>query len=317
MINRFRALIICISAAALLVSACESKDNSSESDRLQGAISIDGSSTVYPITEAVAEEFRREQKDVRITVGISGTGGGFKKFSRGETDINDASRPIKDQEALICKENNIQFIELKVAFDGLAVLVNKENSWVNDITIEELKTIWEPAAQNKVTRWNQIRKEWPAEEFHLYGPGVASGTYDYFTEAIVGRSGESRGDFTASEDDNVLVQGIAGDKNALGFFGLAYYEENKDQLKLIGVNNGTRTVIPSLETVKDGSYAPLSRPVYIYVSNSAAKRPEVKLFVDFYLENASELVKDVGYIPLQDSEYSNQKKVFSSFSGID
>jgi phosphate transport system substrate-binding protein len=317
MINRFRALIICISAAALLVSACESKDNSSESDRLQGAISIDGSSTVYPITEAVAEEFRREQKDVRITVGISGTGGGFKKFSRGETDINDASRPIKDQEALICKENNIQFIELKVAFDGLAVLVNKENSWVNDITIEELKTIWEPAAQNKVTRWNQIRKEWPAEEFHLYGPGVASGTYDYFTEAIVGRSGESRGDFTASEDDNVLVQGIAGDKNALGFFGLAYYEENKDQLKLIGVDNGTRTVIPSLETVKDGSYAPLSRPVYIYVSNSAAKRPEVKLFVDFYLENASELVKDVGYIPLQDSEYSNQKKVFSSFSGLD
>lgn len=308
-------LLLLLFCAGIGLTSCGSKEQSSGSaEKLSGAISIDGSSTVYPITEAVAEEFRVEQPDVRITVGVSGTGGGFKKFSRGEVDINDASRPIKEQEAAACKENNIRFVELRVAFDGLAVLVNKENDWVNDITVEELKKIWSPDAQGKITKWNQIRPEWPAEEFHLYGPGVASGTYDYFTEVVVGESGSSRGDYTASEDDNVLVQGIAGDKNALGFFGLAYYEENKDQLRLVGVNNGTGTVLPSVETVKNGTYAPLSRPVFIYVTDKAAKREEVASFISFYLENASTLVPDVGYIPLPEDEYTKEAQKFSDFA---
>lgn len=303
-------------AASCLTASCGSKDSGSAAgEKLAGKISIDGSSTVYPITEAIAEEFRVGQGDVNVTVGVSGTGGGFKKFGRGETDINDASRPIKEQEAAVCKENSIDFIELTVAFDGLAVVVNKENNWVNDITVEELKAIWEPAAQGKVTRWNQIRKDWPNEEFHLYGPGVASGTYDYFTEAVVGKSGASRGDFTASEDDNVLVQGISGDKNALGFFGLAYFEENADKLKLVGVNNGTGVVLPSAETVKNKTYAPLSRPVFIYVSSVAAKRPEVVSFINFYLTEAAKLVPDVGYIALPEAEYLSQVEKFKAFAG--
>lgn len=302
--------------SGLFLASCGSKDNAgTTSDKLQGAISIDGSSTVYPISEAVAEEFRLEQPDVKVTVGVSGTGGGFKKFSRSESDINNASRPIKEQEAAACIENKIRYESIKIAFDGLAVLVNTENTWVNDITVEELKKIWSPDAQGKITRWSQIRAEWPDEEFHLYGPGVASGTYDYFTEAIVGTSGSSRGDFTASEDDNVLVQGIAGDKNALGFFGLAYYEENKEQLKLVGVNNGTGVVLPSTQTVKDGTYSPLSRPVYIYVSDRAAARPEVSAFITFYLNNAAELVADVGYIALPDAEYKKEAEEFAAFTG--
>jgi phosphate transport system substrate-binding protein len=310
-------IVLIVSIGSYLLNSCGSKDSgtSGNKEKLQGQVSIDGSSTVYPITEAVAEEFRVEQGDVKVTVGVSGTGGGFKKFGRGETDINDASRPIKEQEAATCKENNITFVELKIAFDGLAVLVNKENTWVNDLTVAELKTIWEPAAQGKITRWNQIRKEWPNEEFHLYGPGVASGTYDYFTEAIVGKSGQSRGDFTASEDDNVLVQGITGDKNALGFFGLAYYQENQDKLKLVGVNNGSGVIVPTVETIKSGTYAPLSRPVFIYVSGKAAKRVEVVSFVNFYLTNAATLVEDVGYIPLQDAEYTQQAETFKTFIG--
>jgi phosphate transport system substrate-binding protein len=296
-----------------LVSGCGSKDDSAGQNKLQGEIRIDGSSTVYPITEAIAEEFRVDQPDVKVTVGVSGTGGGFNKFGRGEIHINNASRPIKEQEAAECKNNGIDFLELKVAYDGLVVVVNRDNNWVNSLTVEELKKIWEPAAQEKITRWNQINPQWPAEEFHLYGPGIASGTYDYFTEAVVGKSGSSRGDYTASEDDNVLVQGIAGDKNGLGFFGLAYYEENKDKLKLIGVKSGGSVVIPSTETVKNGTYKPLSRPVFIYVTNSALKRPEVAGFVGFYLENASTLVPDVGYIPLTDEEYQTEITKFKGF----
>ena len=299
----------------LLACACGSKDSTeSASEKMQGEIKIDGSSTVYPITEAVAEEFRVEQPDVKVTVGVSGTGGGFKKFGRGEIDINDASRLIKDQEAAICKENNINYIDLKVAFDGLVIIVNKENTWVDYFTVEELKKIWEPEAQEKITKWNQIRSSWPAEDFHLYGPGVASGTYDYFTEAIVGKSGSSRGDYTASEDDNVLVQGIAGDKNGIAFFGLAYYEENKDKLKLVGVDNGKGPVLPSVETVKNGTYAPLARPIFIYVTDAAAKRPEVTSFVSFYLKNAATLVPDVGYIPLTTEEYQSEIAKFESFT---
>jgi phosphate transport system substrate-binding protein len=309
-------LLVLICAGVL--AACGSKDSNqanegTENAKLKGEIKIDGSSTVYPITEAVAEEFRNQQGDVKVTVGVSGTGGGFKKFGRGEIDINDASRPIKDKEDSLCKASNINYLQLKVAFDGLVVVVNKENTWVNDLTVEELKKMWEPGAQEKITKWNQIRKEWPATELKLYGPGVASGTYDYFTEAVVGKSGSSRGDYTASEDDNVLVQGISGDKNGIGFFGLAYYQENADKLKLIPINNGKGAISPSVETVKNGTYAPLSRPIFIYVTGTAAQRPEVAEFVKFYLANASSLVADVGYIPLTDDEYKSEAAKFNDF----
>lgn len=316
---------ITLGLSALLITSCGNKNTSSESNandstavQLQGSVSIDGSSTVYPITEAVAEEFRTAQPDVKVTVGLSGTGGGFKKFGRGEIDINDASRSIKSSEDSICKASNIGYVELMVAYDGLAVVVNPQNDWCKEITVEELKKIWEPAAQGKIKKWNQIRAEWPNEEIHLYGAGVESGTYDYFTEVIVGKSHSSRGDFTASEDDNILVQGIAGDKFALGFFGLAYYEENMDKLKVVPVNdgkddNGTGAIIPTLETVKNKTYAPLSRPLFIYPNSNAKTKKEIVAFVEFYLNNAAELSKEVGYIPLNDEEYNQQKEKFKQF----
>lgn len=309
----FKLKLVAFIFGLLILAACGSKTSNegSESKSISGDVKIDGSSTVYPITEAIAEEFRTAQPGVKVSVGVSGTGGGFKRFGRGEIDINNASRPIKESEIKACEENSIQFVGLQVAYDGLAVLVNPQNTWVDHFTVEELKKIWEPEAQGKITKWSQIRAGWPDEPFNLYGPGVASGTYDYFTEAIVGKSGSSRGDYTASEDDNVLVQGIAGDKNALGFFGHAYYEENKEQLKLVGVDNGAGVVLPSTETVKNGTYAPLSRPVYIYVTKSAAQRAEVAEFVKFYLSNATTLVPDVGYIPLED--YSKEQAKFTAF----
>jgi len=310
--------MILITALALVLSSCGEKKETTnstndEGGKLTGTIKVDGSSTVFPVTEAVAEEFREIQPDVKVTIGISGTGGGFKKFSRGETNISNASRPIKDKEKKACEENNITYLELEVAYDGLAVLVNPQNDWVDSFTIDELKKVWEPAAQGKIMKWNQIRPEWPNEEIHLFGPGVASGTYDYFTEAIVGKSGSSRGDFTASEDDHVLVQGIAGDKFSLGFFGLAYYTENKDKLTLIGVHNGTEVVKPSLETVKNGTYTPLSRPLFIYVNSTSVSSPEVVEFVNFYLDTAGKLAKDVGYIPLPEENYATQKDSFRTF----
>lgn len=306
--------LLIILVAALAISCGDSKKASkTNSEVLSGTIQVDGSSTVFPVSEAVAEEYRNEQPEVKVTIGVSGTGGGFKKFSRGETNISNASRPIKDIEIEACKENNITYVELEVAYDGLAVLVNPENTWVDSFTIEELKKIWEPAAQGVIMKWNQIRPEWPNEEIHLFGPGVASGTYDYFTEAIVGKSGSSRGDFTASEDDHVLVQGIAGDKYALGFFGLAYYTENADKLTLIGVHNGTEVVKPSLETVSNGTYKPLSRPLFIYVNSTSVKSPEVVDFVNFYIDNAGELSEDVGYIPLPIELYNKQKENFKAF----
>ena len=306
-------LIILVAVIALSCGENKKSSESSNSEMLSGTIQVDGSSTVFPVTEAVAEEYRTEQPDVKVTIGVSGTGGGFKKFSRGETKISNASRPIKDIEIEACKENNITYVELEVAYDGLAVLVNPENTWVDSFTIEELKKIWEPAAQGKIMKWNQIRPEWPNEEIHLFGPGVASGTYDYFTEAIVGKSGSSRGDFTASEDDHVLVQGIAGDKYSLGFFGLAYYTENADKLTLIGVHNGTEVVKPTLETVSNGTYKPLSRPLFIYVNSTSVKSPEVVDFVNFYLNNAGELAEDVGYIPLPADIYKKQIENFKTF----
>ena len=271
-------------------------------------IKVDGSSTVFPITEAVAEEFQMKNRDVMVTVGISGTGGGFKKFSRAETDISDASRVIKPKEETLCKENGIEYIELPVAYDGIAVMVNPANDWVKSLTVEELKTIWEPEAQRKITKWSQIRAEWPDKEINLFGPGVDSGTFDYFTKVINGKEGASRGDFTASEDDNVLVQGIATDKFALGFFGLAYYEHNKEKLKLIPIddgkdNNGKGPIFPTLKTVNNSTYQPLSRPIFIYVSKASAEKKEVNDFVTFYLKNARELTAEVGYIPLPDTAY--------------
>jgi phosphate transport system substrate-binding protein len=288
-------------------------------------IAVDGSSTVYPITEAVAEEFQKANRDSRVTVGISGTGGGFKKFCNGETDISDASRPIKPTEVELCQKNGIEYIELPVAYDGLAVVINPRNTWVDYITAAELKKIWEPEAQGKITRWNQVRPSWPNRELHLFGAGVDSGTYDYFTEAINHKEHASRGDFTASEDDNVLVQGIATDELALGFFGLAYYAENQDKLKLVAIddgnpNNGKGPISPSLETVMDGTYQPLSRPLFIYVRKEALNRPEVAAFIDFYLRNAGTLAQEVGYIPLPPRAYQLaqgrvQKRVTGSIFG--
>jgi phosphate transport system substrate-binding protein len=267
-------------------------------------IKIDGSSTVYPITEAVAEEFQKAKRGtVKVTVGISGTGGGFKKFSRGDTDISDASRPIVKKEMDACKEAGIEYIELPVAYDGIAVMVNPRNNWVTSMTPADLKKIWEPAAEGKVTRWNQVNPKWPDVPLKLYGPGVDSGTFDYFTEAIVGKSRASRGDFTASEDDNVLVQGIATDRGALGFFGYAYYAENTDKLKIVPIDAGKGLVTPSENTIMGGTYEPLSRPIFIYVNKKAAERPEVKEFVEFYLKHAPKLVKQVKYVPLPDRAY--------------
>src|SRR4030067_124512 len=295
------ALMVVSTVAALPVKA---------EDRI---IKIDGSSTVYPVTEAVAEEFQKAKKgSIRVTVGISGTGGGFKKFCRGETDISDASRPILKKEIDVCKEQNIEYIELPVAYDGLAVMVNPKNTWVRSLTVDDLKKMWEPAAQGTITKWNQVRPEWPDAPLKLFGPGADSGTFDYFTEAIAGKSKASRGDFTASEDDNVLVQGIAGDKNALGYFGLAYYEENKSKLKVVPVVNPAtnKEVTPSLQTVMDGTYSPLSRPLFIYINKASLSRPEVKEFVNYYLKNADKLTKQVKYVPLPENAYKLAQERF-------
>jgi len=296
---------------AITVSLASCGNN--KKDDTNSAISIDGSSTVYPVTEAIAEEYRAEAPDVDVTIGVSGTGGGFQKFGRGEVAITNASRPIKDDEKTIAESNGISFVELEVAYDGLAVVVHPENDWVTCFTVQQLKKIWEPEAQGTIKRWNQIDPSWPDEEIHLFGPGVASGTFDYFTEAIVGESGSSRGDYTASEDDNVLVQGVSGDKFGLGFFGLAYYQENSDKLKMVPVNGGEGCVEPSAETVSNGTYAPLSRPLYIYVNSASLENPAVIDFVEFYLDEAPQLLKDVGYIPLTSEEYQAEREKFAVF----
>lgn len=288
-------------------------------------IKIDGSSTVFPITEAVAEEFQKANRGIKVMVGISGTGGGFKRFGRGEIDISDASRPIKPKEVELCKENNVKYIELPVAYDGLAVMVNPKNTWVEYLTVKELKKMWEPSSQGRVTKWSQIRADFPAQEIHLFGPGTDSGTFDYFTEAICGMSGASRGDYTASEDDNVLVEGVASDPQALGYFGLAYYEQNKDKLKIVPIDdendaNGKGAITPSLQSVMDSTYQPLARPIFIYVSTKAAAKEEVQKFVEFYLKEAAKLVAEVGYIPLPKEAYEAalerfQKRITGSVFG--
>lgn len=272
-------------------------------------IAIDGSSTVFPITEAVAEEFQKTNK-ARVTIGVSGTGGGFKKFCANETAVSGASRPIKASEIDQCRKAGIEYIELPVAYDGIAVVVHKDSGFADPIKVEELKRIWEPAAQGKIKRWNQVREDWPDQELLLFGPGVDSGTYDYFTMAIVGEEHSSRGDFTSSEDDNVLVQGVSTAPGALGFFGFAYYEQNKDKLRLLGVDPGTGPVKPSVETVANGTYQPLSRPIFIYVNKKAASRPEVADFVTYYLTKGRPLVKETGYIALPERAYDMTLKRF-------
>ena len=271
----------------------------------QQIVKIDGSSTVFPITEAVAEEFQKAKKNVvKVTVGISGTGGGFKKFCRGETDISDASRPILEKEMADCKAAGIEYFELPVAFDAITVVINPKNTFVKQLTVAELKKMWEPAAQGKVTRWNQVNPAWPDQPMKLFGPGADSGTFDYFTEAIVGKAKSSRGDFTASEDDNVLVQGVARDTNALGYFGFAYYVENKDKLKAVPiVNDKGQAVLPSFDSVVKGTYQPLSRPIFIYVNAKSLAKPAVKEFVQFYMTNAAKLAEEVKYVPLPASAY--------------
>jgi phosphate transport system substrate-binding protein len=297
-LKRLSALLLAPLALGA-ISGCggESGDDSG----LSGFVRVDGSSTVFPVTEAVAEEFQIANPNARITVGISGTGGGFKKFCAGETDISDASRPIKDTEREMCAEAGIEPLEITVAYDGLAVMVNPGNDFAACMTVDELKRIWEPGST--VSRWSQVREGWPDEEMKLYGPGTDSGTFDYFTEAIVGEEDASRPDFTASEDDNVLVQGIAGDPYSLGYFGYAYYAENTDKLKLVAVDGGNGCVEPTPETVESGEYAPLARPLFIYVARSALEKPQVDAFVRYYLEQARLLVPQVGYVPLRDQQY--------------
>ena len=272
----------------------------------QQIVKIDGSSTVFPVTEAVAEEFQiaKRQQRYRVTVGISGTGGGFKKFCRGEIDISNASRPILKKEMDDCRAAGVEYFELPVAFDALTVVVHPKNSFIKQLTVAEMKKMWEPAAQGKVMTWKQVNPAWPDQPLKLFGPGADSGTFDYFTEAVVGKSKSSRGDFTASEDDNVLVQGVSRDIHGLGYFGFAYYVENQDKLKAVPiVNEKGRPVVPSMEAVEKGIYSPLSRPIFIYVNAKSLDKPEVKQFIEYYLEHGAALAKEVKYVPLPASAY--------------
>lgn len=312
-------LVPSILAAVILLAAAGSF--------AQSIVKVDGSSTVFPITEAVAEEFQSAQKGkVRVTVGISGTGGGFKKFCRGETDVQNASRPIQKEEMEACKKSGVKYFEIPIAYDAIAIVVNPKNDWVTEITVAELKKIWNAEAQGKIKRWSQVNPKWPDQDLKLFGAGSDSGTFDYFTEAVNGKSKQSRGDYTASEDDNTLIQGVANDKLSLGYVPLAYAEENKAKLKIIGVIGGDKApkksaVLPNSATVQDGSYFPLARPVFIYVSEAASKKVEVMDFAKFYLKNARALVAEVKYIPLPEKiyqlgeEHLTKSKVGTKFGG--
>jgi phosphate transport system substrate-binding protein len=304
-----KVAVVLVAICTILAFACGPSGTNTPSGSAESAvIKIDGSSTVFPITEAVAEEFQKEkQGKVHVTVGISGTGGGFKKFVRGEIDIADASRPILAEEMAQAKANGIEYIELPVAFDALTVVVNTQNTWVDYMTIAELKKIWEPEAQGKITHWNQIRPQWPNEKLALFGAGSDSGTFDYFTEAIAGKPKASRGDYTASEDDNVLVQGVEGNKYALGYIPYAYFAPHSNRMKAVAIqwekNKVKEPVLPSPENVLSGTYNPLSRPLFIYVSRKSIDKPAVKEFVEFYLKHVGTLAKEVKYLPLPDTAY--------------
>jgi phosphate transport system substrate-binding protein len=325
-IRTLAASVLVVATGTVACGGGDSNPQSTQGASQSQVITADGSSTVFPITEAVAEDFQQANPGTRVTVGSSGTGGGFAKFCRNETDISNASRPIRATEAEACAKAGITFIELPVAYDGLAIVIHPSNTWATTMTVADLKKLWEPAAQGKITRWSQIRAGWPDREIHLFGAGVDSGTFDYFTEAIMGKSTASRGDYTSSEDDNVIVQGVSGDANALGYFGYAYYEQNKDKLKLVAVddgdpNNGAGPIAPSPDTVSNGTYRPLSRPVFIYVKTKALDRPEVKSFVEFYLNQGAALVREVGYVPMTSKEQElvrarfNARKAGTMFAG--
>lgn len=298
------SLILVGVTTALTACGDDKKASQGNGATLAGEIKVDGSSTVAPITEAMAEEFNIENQDVKIPVGVSGTGGGFKRFTVGETDIQDASRPIKDAEKEVAKANGVEYTDLTVAYDGVTVAVSKDNDFVDSLTVEELKKIWEP--NSTVKTWNDVRSEWPKEEIKLYTPGPDSGTFEFFTEQIVGEAKAMRSDVNPSEDDNVLVQGVSGDKNAIGFFGFSYYKENEDKLKAVKIDAGKGSIEPTFDNIKDGTYAPLSREIFIYVNNASLERAEVTSFVDFYLTNASSIVPEVGYIPLTEDGYKEQ-----------
>lgn len=305
--KRYKARMLRTLGAGLMfvlpLAACGGGEQAAREDGgLTGMVTIDGSSTVFPISEAMAEEFQIANPGVRVTVGISGTGGGFKKFCGGETDISDASREIKETEIELCRENGIDPIQIPVSWDGLTVVRNPANDWAACMTVDELKRVWQPGSS--ITRWNQIRPTWPDEEIKLYGPDTDSGTFDYFTEAIVGEEDASRDDYTASADDNVLVVGVQGDEGSLGYFGFAYYEESADVISAVAVDNGDGCVLPSRESIESGRYAPLSRPMYIYTKAQALAKPQVRAFVEFYLENSTTLVAEVGYVPLAAERYS-------------
>lgn len=306
--------LIAIIALLTLSLVADVTAEAEERSWLSGTVKIDGSSTVFPITEAVAEEFAKIYPRIRVTVGISGTGGGFKKFLAGETDISDASRPIKSMELTKAKEKGIRFIEMPIAYDGVSIVVNPENDFVDYLTIDELKKIWQPGST--VNNWSDIRPGWPKKPLMLFGPGTDSGTFDYFTKAVNGKSGSSRPDYTASAYPNVLVQGIAGDGNALGYFGYAYYAENRNKLKLVPIDAGDGPVTPSATTINNGTYKPFSRPIFIYVREKSLNKRYVAEFVDFYLKNAGLLSKEVGYVPLSEKSYAlNVKRVKDRITG--
>lgn len=305
-------LLAAITMLLILAAACGRRAGTGASGSLTGTINADGSSTVFPVTQAIAEEWQAEAPNVNVSVGTSGTGGGFEKFCAGETDISDASRPIKEEEASICQQNGVEYVELTVAIDGLSVLVNPENDFVSCLTVDELKKVWEP--NSSVKNWKDVKAGFPDRPLTLYGPGTDSGTFDYFTDEIVGEEGASRSDYTASEDDNVLVRGIAGDENALGYFGFAYYEQNQDKLKVVEVDGGEGCVEPTRSTIESGEYAPLSRPLFIYVSKESAAREELAAFVTFYLETVNDILADVGYIEVPDELLAEQQSKWEEFS---
>jgi phosphate transport system substrate-binding protein len=303
-LRRLSALLpVAIAAAALAQGSTDLKS-------LKGAIRIDGSSTVYPITEAIAEEFRSVAPKVKVTVGLSGTGGGFKRFAVGEIDISDASRAIKKTEIEAAAKGKIEFIELPVAFDGLTIVVHPKNTWAKSMTLDEIKKIY--LASSAAKSWKDVNPAWPDRPIKVYSPGTDSGTFDYFKEVVAGKEGKIRSDMSVSEDDNTLVTGVAGDENAIGFFGVAYYEENKDKLHSVAIDGGKGPVSPTAETIENGSYAPFSRPLFIYVSKAATAKPEVKAFVDFYLTKAPEIVGEVGYVKLPDSVYEKAMRNFNA-----
>ncbi|MGL5081459.1 MAG: PstS family phosphate ABC transporter substrate-binding protein [Microcoleaceae cyanobacterium] len=316
-VNRLKTIICTVGIAALIVSC--SPDQAKQSQ----PITIDGSSTVYPLTNVILEQFNATDKsDLEVKGSFSGTGGGFKKFCSGETDINNASRPILKDEMELCKQNKISYIELPIAFDALTVVVNPQNDWAKEITLAELKQIWEPAAQQKITQWNQVRPSWPSQPLLLFGPGADSGTFDYFTEAVMGQVGKTRSDYVASEDDEILAKGVKSNPNALGYFGYAYYVANQNELRAVAIDSGNGPTLPSRETVENAQYQPLARPLFIYVNAvSAQKNPLMNTFIDFYIRNAAAAIESLGYIPFAPDDYEklyrnyHKAKIGTAFGG--